>query len=157
MSAMTTPQALDIRRSMLRPGAVARPAFCSQIRPGLVLTEHEARRLLDAAARNDVGCGGCFSAGPAGIQVWDRPFDGAAGGHGSAVHLGSVDWMYNTPAPHYVTVYRAMVTIEGDDAGETTAALLARVLTMADVELSRARLGIAAPPARDPFHRRVTC
>ncbi|MGH3635451.1 MAG: hypothetical protein ACRDTS_15480 [Mycobacterium sp.] len=135
---------------------VARPALCSQIRPGLVLAEHEARQLLITASHNDVSSGGCFSAGPAGVQVWDRPFDGIAGGHGSAVHLGSVDWMYNTPAPHYVTIYRAMVTSDGVNAGETTASMLARVLSMADVEVGRARLSLAAPPVRDPFHAFVS-
>src|SRR5690348_13355472 len=60
----------------LLPRAVAVPALASHIRPGLVLAERETRLLLAKAGQYDVCCGGCFSAGPAGVQVWDRPFDG---------------------------------------------------------------------------------
>jgi len=137
----------------LLPRAVAVPALASHIRPGLVLAERETRLLLAMASQYDVCRGGCFSAGPAGVQVWDRPFDGRAGSRGSAVHLGSIDWAYNTPVAHYATIYRAMVTAAGVDAGETTASVLARVLSLADIELDRTRLTLAAPPARDPFHR----
>jgi hypothetical protein len=135
----------------LAPRSVAVPALASHIRPGLVLTEHEARQLLTVARRCDVGCGGCFAAGPAGVQVWDRAFDGTGGSHGNALHLGSVDWTYNTPVRHYVTIYRAMVTAAGVQANETTGSMLARVLALAGVEVERAHLTLAAPPARDPF------
>lgn len=137
----------------LLPRAVAVPALASHIRPGLVLAERESRLLLAAAAQHDVCRGGCFSAGPAGVQVWDRPFDGPAGSRGNAVHLGSIDWTYNTPVAHYATIYRAMVTAAGVDLGETTASILARVLSLVDLEVDRARLTLAVPPARDPFHR----
>jgi hypothetical protein len=137
----------------LLPRAVAVPALASHIRPGLVLTERETRLLLAEAARYDVCRGGCLSAGPAGVQVWDGPFDGRAGSRGNAVHLGSIDWAYNTPVAHYATIYRAMVTAAGVDAGETTTSILARVLSLVDLELDRTRLTLAAPPARDPFHR----
>jgi hypothetical protein len=85
-----------------------------------VLAERESRELLAAAARLDVGAGGRYAAGPAGIQVWDGPFNGPSGTHGSARHLGSVDWSYDTPAKHYVTIYRVMVTQSGVEVGETT-------------------------------------
>src|SRR5204862_1836922 len=50
--------------------AIAKPALSSHVRPALVLPERETRELLSEATRLDVGNGGCFSAGPAGIQVW---------------------------------------------------------------------------------------
>ncbi|MDX6230434.1 MAG: hypothetical protein QOI76_3824, partial [Frankiales bacterium] len=81
----------------LNPNAIAVPALASHVRPALVLHEREARKLLETASRYDVSSGGCFSAGPAGIQVWTGPWDGPNGGHGDAVHLGSVDWSYDTP------------------------------------------------------------
>ena len=74
----------------LKDGVIAVPALASHVRPALVLAERESRELLAAAARQDVGLGGPFSAGPAGIQVWDGPFNGPNGTHGTALHLGSV-------------------------------------------------------------------
>jgi hypothetical protein len=138
----------------LKPTAVARPALASQIRPALVLPERQTRALLDAANREDVGSGGTFSAGPAGIQVWSGPFTGPGGTKGDAMHLGSVDWSYDTPVRHYATIYRCMVTQEGLDRGESTASILARVLALTGLSLDGDRLALAVPPARDPFHRR---
>ena len=97
----------------LKDGVIAVPALSSHVRPALVLAERETRELLASAGRNDVGLDGRFSAGPAGIQVWDGPFNGPSGTHGTASHLGSVDWSYDTPAKHYVTIYRVMVTQAG--------------------------------------------
>ena len=137
----------------LRPNAVARPALSSQVRPAMVLQEEAARRLLESAEGQDVSRGGCFAAGPAGIQVWSAPFDGAGGSHGSAVHLGSVDWSYDTPVRHYATIYRAMVTAGGVAAGETTASILGRVLALANLAVEGSRVQLPLPPARDPFRR----
>ncbi|MDQ1712925.1 MAG: hypothetical protein QOE45_2375 [Frankiaceae bacterium] len=137
----------------LAPHAVAVPALSSHVRPAMVLAERETRELLDLAARYDVGDGGRFSAGPAGIQVWSGPFDGENGAHGSAVHLGSVDWSYDTPVRHYATIYRAMVTAAGVAAGETTTTILAAVLGLADIAMDGARVQMPAPPPRDPFRR----
>ena len=86
---------------MTRPSA---PSSASQIRPAIVLPDREARTLLAAAEREDVSRGGCFSAGPAGVQVWSGPWDGVGGSHGTSEHLGSVDWSYDTPSRHYITV-----------------------------------------------------
>lgn len=128
----------------------SKAALASQVRPALVLTEKQARDLLAAAERGDVGRGGCFSAGPAGVQVWSGPWDGQLGTHGGSEHLGSVDWCYDTPTRHYITVYRVLVTARGAELGQTTSGLLARVLAMAGVQ--NAQQGrLVAPPARDPF------
>ncbi len=137
----------------LKEGVVAVPALSSHVRPALVLAERETREVLAAAARQDVGVGGRFSAGPAGVQMWDGPFDGPNGLHGSAQHLGSVDWSYDTPAKHYSTIYRVMVTQAGVDAGETTLSILTAVLQLAGLSADGTRITMAAPPARDPFRR----
>jgi hypothetical protein len=137
----------------LKDGAVAVPALASHVRPALVLAERETRELLAAAGRQDVGLDGRFSAGPAGIQLWDGPFDGPSGTHGSARHLGSVDWSYDTPAKHYVTIYRVMVTQAGVDEGETTFTILSTVLALGGLSADGTRISMAVPPARDPFRR----
>jgi hypothetical protein len=134
---------------LTRPGSGH--AVQSQIRPALVLPEREARHLLAAATREDVSRGGVFSAGPAGIQLWSGQWDGPGGSHGSAVHLGSVDWSYDTPARHYITVYRVLVTAAGAELGLNTESVLARVMALGGLTSEGATLSMAVPPPRDPF------
>lgn len=148
------PQAMPSLR--LKDGAVAVPALASHVRPAFVLAERATRELLEAARRQDVGLDGRFSAGPAGIQVWDGPFNGPNGTKGTARHLGSVDWSYDTPAKHYATIYRVMVTHAGVEAGETTLSILQHVLNLAGLSADGNRITLPAPPARDPFRRLAT-
>src|SRR4051794_24673761 len=133
------------------PGPFAAPALSSQVRPAIVLPERETRALLHPASARDLNVGGCFSAGPAGIQVWSGPPSSPLGSGAARVHLGSVDWSYDTPTRHYATIYRSMVTAAGVAAGETTASVLARVLALTGVPLDSARIDLPAPPRRDPF------
>lgn len=126
-------------------------AVASHVRPSIVLPDREARALLVAAERQDVSHGGCYSAGPAGVQVWSGPWDGLAGSKGASEHLGSVDWSYDTPSRHYITVYRVMVTARGAAAGITPSTLLDRVLALAGVEAPSDAVRLAVPPPRDPF------
>ena len=92
---------------MLQPtGAPA--VKVNRVRPALVFPQEEAGRLLKAAKAQDVRAGGVFSAGPAGVQVWSEPWDDENGTMGTSVHLGSVDWTYNTPTQFYITIYRCM-------------------------------------------------
>ena len=134
---------------LTKPGAPL--AVQSAVRPSLVLPEREARALLSAAAREDVGRGGHFSAGPAGVQMWSAPWDGAVGSHGSSTHLGSVDWSYDTPVRHYITIYRVLVTAAGVASGETTASVLTRVMALAGLTPTGSSLALPVPPPRDPF------
>ena len=76
-------------------------------------------------------------------------------GPGESVHLGSVDWTYDTPVKHYVTIYRAMVTENGISAGETTLSILTKVLGLTGIPIDGARISMPAPPPRDPFRRRI--
>ena len=121
------------------------------VRPALVLPEAEGRRLLAAAQREDVSRGGCFSAGPAGIQLWSGPWQGLGGSRGDAQHLGSVDWSYDTPVRHYLTVYRVLVTAGGVEAHQTPESILRQVLGLAGIEANDDALALPVPPARDPF------
>lgn len=131
--------------------AVVVPALQSRLRPSLVLPESQARALLQAATEGDVSLGGQYSAGPAGVQLWSGPFDGPSGSRGSALHLGSVDWTYHTPAQHYATIYRSFVTAEGVAVGLTPELVLAAILGLASVHLDGNRLTQPLPPVRDPF------
>ena len=139
-----------VHRSFRLTRPVSSGAVASQLRPALVLPEKQARELLAAAERGDVSRGGCLSAGPAGVQVWSGPWDGVLGTHGSSELWGSVDWCYDTPSRHYITVYRVMVTARGAAAGQTTAGLLARVMALGGVVLGQ-QGSLPLPPPRDPF------
>ena len=143
------PQPVHRSFRLTRPGAGA--AVASQVRPSIVLPDREARALLIAAEHHDVSKGGCFSAGPAGIQIWSGPWTGLLGSKGDASHQGSVDWSYDTPTRHYVTIYRVMVTAKGAASGLRPEDLLARVLALAGVVAPGATLSLAVPPPRDPF------
>lgn len=147
--------AVELDKPQHRSFRLTRPAattsIATQVRPAIVLPDREARALLAAAERSDVSRGGCFSAGPAGIQVWSGPWNGLLGRHGDAKHLGSVDWSYDTPTRHYITVYRVLVTTDGNAAGETPQSLLDRVLALAGVEAPTDALALPVPPPRDPF------
>lgn len=134
--------------------AVAVPALSSHIRPALVLQEDATRQLMEAANRQGVRTGGVYLVTPLGIQVWDAPFNGSDNSHGTARHLGSLDWTFDTPVKHYATVYRSMVTQEGLDAGETTASILARVLALGGLQVASERVAVPIPPPRDPFRKR---
>jgi hypothetical protein len=82
--------------------------------------------------------------------VWSGPWDGELGTHGTSEHYGSVDWCYDTPTRHYITVYRVLVTAQGAGAGQTTSGLLARVLAMAGADTGVVA-ALVPPPPRDPF------
>ena len=148
------PAARPVHRSFRLTRPAAPVAVAEQIRPTLVLREQQGRALLTGAAREDVARGGCLSAGPAGVQVWSRPFDGPDGTPGGSELLGSVDWTYDTPIRHHVTIYRVVVTVAGGPLGVTAADLLQRVLRAGGVETDGAQAPAAplpVPPPRDPF------
>jgi len=146
---LAQPQPIHRSFRLTRPRSAI--AFESHVRPALVLPEREGRALLTAAQREDVSNGGCFSAGPAGIQVWSGPWTGAGGSRGDAQHLGSVDWSYDTPVRHYITIYRVLVTASGVEVGESTQSLLERVLGLAGLGSGGEVLSMPVPPQRDPF------
>lgn len=139
----------------LKANAVAVPALASNVRPALVLAERESRQLIETAKQHDITMGGIFCVSPTGIQVWDRPWVSPEQGPGESVHLGSVDWTYDTPVKHYVTIYRAMVTENGIAGGETTLSVLTKVLGLTGIPIDGARISMPAPPPRDPFRRRI--
>ena len=145
------PGSKPTHRSFRLTRSSSTPSVATQVRPAIVLPDREARALLAAAEREDVSRGGCFSAGPAGVQVWSGPWNGLLGRHGTAEHFGSVDWSYDTPTRHYITVYRVMVTTAGHAAGQTPQRLLDCVLALAGVQAPPDALALPVPPPRDPF------
>jgi hypothetical protein len=140
-----------LRSDPMSQPAGAPAAKVARVRPALIFTEEQAGRLLQAAEEQDVASGGVFSAGPAGVQVWSEPWNGEAGTRGSSVHLGSVDWTYNTPARFYITVYRCMVTAEGKGRGLEIEDILKQVLDLVGLPIDGVRANLHEPPAADPW------
>ena len=70
-------------------------------------------------------------------------------------HLGSVDWSYDTPNRHYITIYRVLVTARGAAAGQTLNGLLARVLALSGIDAPQQLPALATPLHRDPFRAAV--
>ncbi len=129
-------------------------AHRSEVREDVVVSAERMRALLAAAAQRDVASGGVFSPGPAGVQVWSGPWTAPTGGPGTAEHLGSVDWSWDSPATGYATVYRVLLTAAGAERGLTSDGLLGTVLALAGVEAPSAAsrpLGAQVPLPRDPF------
>jgi hypothetical protein len=150
---LDTPKPVHKSFRLTRPGAEV--SVESQVRPALVLPEREGRALLAAAQQADVSRGGCYSAGPAGVQVWSGPWEGVGGSRGTAQHLGSVDWSYDTPVKHYITIYRVLVTADGVRAGVTSHSLLSQVLGLAGLGADGDVLSMPVPPPRDPFRSHI--
>ncbi len=123
----------------------------NRVRPALVFPQEEATRLLMAAKAQDVTAGGVFSAGPAGVQVWSEPWNGEDGAMGTSVHLGSVDWTYNTPTQFYITIYRCMATREGHARGLEAADVLKEVLDLVGLPIEGVRANLHDAPLVDPF------
>jgi hypothetical protein len=148
-------QAKPVHKSfrLTRPGSAV--ALQSQVRPALVLPEREGRALLAAAQANDVSAGGHYSAGPAGVQIWSAPWEGVGGSRGESLHYGSIDWSYDTPVRHYITIYRVLVTAVGVDAGESTQSVLERVLGLAGLGAGGEVLSLPVPPPRDAFRSAI--
>lgn len=119
---------------------LTQPEVRTEQQPDVVLPASEARALLTAARAEDVSSGGCYSPGPAGVQVWDGPWNGIGGRVGTAQHLGSVDWSWDQPAEGFVTIYRVLLTAQGAKAGLTTHALLDLVLNLTGLRPMRAVL-----------------
>jgi hypothetical protein len=148
---VTTLALAPYARLQLVSGAVAVPALISHLSPGFVLPERETRDVLAAAGPAAMAAGAVLSANAAGVQVWSPVAPGPEDGAGSPIHLGSVDWTFDTPGPGFATVFRVIVTAAGVQAGHSTANILHPVLAAAGVSISAERLGNPRPPTRDPF------
>ena len=67
------------------------------IRPAAVLPERAARTVLMELSLRDARTGGVWMTEPTIWRRYDRPFDGANGGPGSAVLLGTMQVTYGMP------------------------------------------------------------
>ncbi len=124
------------------------------IRPSAVLDERLARDVVRELEYRDVGRGGVWSASPGLWQRYDQPWNGKPSGRGTAVLVGSIGAVYGTPSKYDITIYRATVTVAGQDLGWTVEALCDDALQHAGITLATCpRAELVAPPRPDPFRR----
>jgi hypothetical protein len=117
------------------------------IRPAAVLMETAAREILAALSEDDVRAGGHWWTSPGVWQRYDRPWADGASDPGSAVHLGTIRSIYDSPHRYSVTIFRASITAAGIDRGWTVESLCDSALIHAGLTLAICpRAELAAPP-----------
>jgi hypothetical protein len=120
------------------------------IRPAAVLLETAARQIIAGLAEDDVHDGGHWWTRPGVWRRYDRPWPPGAEEPASAVHLGTISCVYDSPQRYSVTIFRASVTPEGVAAGWSVNRLCDDALQHAGLTLeSCPRAQLLPPPA--PF------
>ena len=120
------------------------------IRPAAVVPERIARLMLGWLQDHDVTQGGCWAHDVGYIKRFSGPFNGLSGMRGSAVLLGSI---YLTWDRYEATIYRAVVTDEGEAAGLTVDRLCDEVLVPVGLTLATCPRAVLLEAAPDPFWR----
>jgi hypothetical protein len=121
------------------------------IRPAAVLMELTARQILAGLAEDDVRDGGHWFSAPGVWERYDRPWPDGGREPGTAVHLGTVRSIYDSPQRYSVTIFRVSITPEGLDGGWTVDSLCDDALKHAGLTLAECpRAALIPPPV--PFH-----
>jgi hypothetical protein len=125
-------------------------AVSEVIRPAAILPETNARGVLVELALRDVHNSGCWDAQPNLWRRYDRPWDGAGGGVGSAELIGSIQVAYGTPTRYEITIYRVTVTRLGREHGWSVETLCDEALGFGGLDLAGCPRATMSPPPR-PF------
>jgi len=122
-------------------------AVTEVIRPAAIIPENAARAILMQLALFDVRVEGLWQADPSVWRRFDRPWNGADGGPGTAEVLGSIHVAYGVPTRYEITIYRVTLSELGHSAGWTVAQLTDEALGYGDLTLDACpRATLSAPP-----------
>jgi hypothetical protein len=124
------------------------------IRPAAVLSEANARRVLEGLRQDDVRAGGHWHAEPGCWRLFQNPWKGRSERFAAQAGLiGSIQVAYGMPTRYEITIFRATVTVEGTRAGYTVERLCDSALGYADLTLATCpRIDLQPPPK--PFRMR---
>lgn len=124
------------------------------IRPAAVLTETNARVVLEALRASDVSLGGHWQAEPGCWRLYEHPWDGVhERPEDRAGLIGSIQVAYGMPTRYEITIFRATITIAGSRCGYSVASLCDEALGFAGLTLATCpRVDMPAPPK--PFRMR---
>lgn len=123
--------------------------FASQevIRPAAVLSEAHARLILQSMAHDDVETGGHWWIRVGSWRRYASPWAPGAKEPGDAIHVGTISCVYDTPARHWVTVFRVSMTSYGLRLGWTSGSLCDEAFGHAGLTLADCpRAALAVPP-----------
>ena len=124
------------------------------IRPAAVLSERNAKRVLDGLTMDDVRSGGRWHAEPGCWRLFERPWKGKdERSAADAGLIGSIQVAYGMPTRYEITIFRATVTLAGTRAGYTVESLCDGALIYADLTLATCPRIDMQPPPR-PFRMR---
>jgi hypothetical protein len=117
------------------------------IRPAAVVPEDAARRVMMELALHDVRMGGQWWSEPTLWKRFDKPWDGADGGAGTAELLGTMQIAYGVPTRYEITIFRATITRIGGRHGMTVNGLCDEALAFGDLTLATCpRADLTTPP-----------
>jgi hypothetical protein len=118
------------------------------IRPAAVLSESNARRVLDGLRADDVRSGGHWHAEPGCWRLFERPWKGKDERSAAAAGLiGSIQVAYGMPTRWEITIFRATITVVGSRTGYTVDSLCNEALGYAELTLQNCpRIDMPAPP-----------
>jgi len=137
----------------LAQGAQDEGVVTEVIRPAAIIPEEAARAVLMELALRDVRVDGNWQADPAVWRRYDRPWDGVDGGAGTAELLGTIQVAYGVPTRYEITIYRATLSLLGQDQGWTVDRLCDEALAFGNLTLATCpRADLTAPPR--PFRFR---
>ena len=124
------------------------------IRPAAVLSETNARIVLDGLRTQDVSQGGHWHAEPGCWRLYEHPWAGAReSADDRAGLIGSIQVAYGMPSRYEITIFRATITVAGSRCGYTVTSLCDEALSFAGLTLSTCpRIDLPAPP--QPFRMR---
>jgi hypothetical protein len=115
------------------------------IRPAAVLMEAAAREILAGLSTDDVRDGGHWLTSPGVWQRYDRAWADGAKDPGSAVHLGTIRSIYDSPQRYFVTIFRASITPDGIEHGWSVDSLCDDALQYASLTLAECPRATLAP------------
>jgi len=125
------------------------------LRPAAVLNTQSAALIVKALERCDVSRDGVWNASTSLWQRYDKPWDGFAGGRGTAELVGSIAVVYDSPVRHEITIYKVTLSEAGRAAGWGVERLCDDALAWVGLTLaSCARARMLPPPPQDPFRAR---
>jgi hypothetical protein len=116
------------------------------IRPAAIVPEDSARRVMMELALHDVRMGGQWWSEPTLWKRFDKPWDGADGGAGSAELLGTMQIAYGVPTRYEITIFRATITRIGGQHGLTVNSLCDEALSFGSLTLATCPRADMSPP-----------
>jgi len=129
-------------------------AVTEVIRPAAVLSEPNARSVMDALHAQDVRQGGHWHTEPGCWRLYERPWarqQETPTDH--AALIGSIQVAYGIPSRYEITIFRATITVAGSCCGYTVTSLCDEALGFAGLRLATCpRVDLPAPP--QPFRMR---